>query len=194
MASERLSKLQKWILETCFKITVQHDREGLKPLDVCLYYRADKCPELAVKERNPNNVIINICRLEGKSVCNGICKMYSMYIEDVLLNYFDMELSYRRDTFDRIARIKMDESTNKNYATLSRTLKNMEEKDLMYRWKYGSYSTELYLTDKGKEIAMKLLNVSVEDINEPALLSDEECERKNKELEEQIRRFKSSLS
>lgn len=32
MASERLSKLQKWILETCFKITVLHDRRGLKPL------------------------------------------------------------------------------------------------------------------------------------------------------------------
>lgn len=194
MASERISKLQKWILETCFKITVLHDREGLKPLDVCSYYKADKCPKLAEKERNSNNVIINICKFEGKSVHNGICKMYSMYIEDVLLNFFDMDFSYRRDTFDRIARIKMDENTNKNYATTSRTLKNMEEKGLVYRWKYDSYSTEIHLTEKGKEKAMILLNVSIEDINEPALLSDDECERQRKELENQIKRIETSFS
>jgi hypothetical protein len=32
MASERLSKLQKWILTECYRATVLKDRTGLKPL------------------------------------------------------------------------------------------------------------------------------------------------------------------
>lgn len=41
---------------------------------------------------------------------------------------------------------------------------------------------------------MVLLNVSTEDINEPALLSDDECERQRKGLENQIKRIETSFS
>ena len=42
--------------------------------------------------------------------------------------------------------------------------------------------------------SMILLNVSIEDINEPALLSDDECDRQRKELEKQIKRIETSFS
>lgn len=194
MASERLSKLQKWILETCFKITVLHDRNGLKPLKICCYYDEKKCSESVIKERDCYNNIEYHCNVENKRSYKNRCKMYDMYTEDILLNYFGMECSSVRDVLYRVARIEMNENTNKNYATISRTLKNMEYKGLVYRWKFEEYSTEIHLTDKGKEIARVLLNVTVDEIEEPPLLSDEECEREQKKLEAQIQRLEAHYS
>lgn len=193
MAIERLSKTQKWILETCFKITVLHNREGFKPLKICCYYDEKKCSESVIKERDCCNDIEYRCAIENKRSCNNVCKMYNMYTEDILLNYFDMECSNAREVLYRVARIEMNENTNKNYATISRALKNMEYKGLIYRWKFEEYSTEIHLTDKGREKAMMILNISADKIDEPPLLSDEECERKSKELEMQIKRFEKSL-
>lgn len=62
-----------------------------------------------------------------------------------------MECSGAKNVIWRVARIKMDENTNKNYATISRALKNMEDKGLVYRWKFEEYSTRIFLTSKGKE-------------------------------------------
>lgn len=168
MASERLSKLQKWILETCFKITVLHNREGLKPLKICRYYDADNCPQLAIKTRNRHNIIYCICGKKDKPDYESeFCGMYKMYLEDILLNYFEMEFSYEKETLHRVARIKMDGTTNKKYATISRTMKNLENKDLAYRNKCGGRSTEVCLTDKGKMKAMELLHITENEICEP---------------------------
>ncbi len=195
MASERLSKLQKWILETCFKITVLHDRKGLKPLKICCYYDKDKCPEFAVKMRNCYNNIICKCEKDGKPYyANDYCNMYEMYLEDILLNYFGMEFSYEKGTIYRAARIKMDDNTNKNYATLIRSMKNLEKKDLAFRYKYGERSTEICLTDKGRMKAMELLLITEDEINEPPLLSDNECKEKKRELNEEIKRIESGIS
>lgn len=104
--------------------------------------------------------------------------MYEMYLEDILLNYFGMEFSYEKGTIYRVARIKMDHNTNKNYATVTRTMKNLEKKDLAFRYKYGGKSTEICLTDKGRIKAMELLHITEDDISEPPLLSDNECKEK----------------
>jgi len=117
-----------------------------------------------------------------------------MYTEDILLNYFGMECSNIRDVLYRVARIEMNENTNKNYATISRTLKNMEYKGLIYRWKFEEHSTEIHLTDKGKEKAMILLNIPADEIEEPPLLSDEECQREQKKLKAQIQKLEAHFS
>lgn len=195
MANERMSRMQRWILETCFKITVLHDREGLKPLKICCYYDKDKCPKLAVKVRNCHNNIICKCEKEGKPYyASDYCDMYEMYLEDILLNYFGMEFSYEKGTIYRVARIKMDDNTNKNYATLIRSMKNLEKKDLAFRYKYGEKSTEICLTDKGRMKAMELLHISEEEISEPPLLSDDECIKRKRELDAEIKRIESGKS
>lgn len=194
MASERLSKLQKWVLETCFKITVLHDREGLKPLKVCCYYNKKTCSQSIIKERDCYNNIEYRCNVENKRSYKNTCKMYNMYTEDILLNYFDMECSNVRDVLYRVARIEMNENTNKNYATISRTLKNMEHKGLIYRWKFEEYSTEICLTDKGKEKTMLLLSILADEIEEPPMLSDEECEREQRKLKAQIQKLEAGFS
>lgn len=194
MASERLSKIQKWILETCFKITVLHNREGFKPLKICCYYNEKECSESVIKERDCYNDIEYRCNREDKHSYKNRCKIYNMYTEDILLNYFDMECSNVRDVLYRVARIEMNENTNKNYATISRTLKNMECKGLIYRWKFEEYSTEIYLTDKGKKIAMELLNITADEIEEPPLLSDEECNREKEKLDMMIKKFENGIS
>lgn len=196
MASERLSRIQKWILETCFKITVLHDREGLKPLKICNYYDKDKCPELAVKVRDCYNHIECKCEKEGKPYYAGdYCYMYEMYLEDILLNYFGMGFSYEKGkSLYRAARIKMDDNTNKNYATLTRTMNNLEKKDLAYRYKFEGNSTQICLTEKGKLKAMELLHITEGEISEPPLLSDEECDESKRKLDEEIRRIESGIS
>lgn len=195
MANERLSKIQKWILETCFKITVLHNRKGLKPLKICCYYDKDKCPEFAVKMRNCYNNIICKCEKEGRPYyASDYCNMYEMYLEDILLNYFGMEFSYEKGTIHRVARIKMAHNTNKNYATVTRTMKNLEEKDLAFRYKYGEKSTEICLTDKGRMKAMELLHITEDEISEPPLLSDNECNEKKIELDAEIKRIESGIS
>lgn len=194
MASERLSKLQKWILEICFKITVLHNREGLKTLKVCCCYNEKICSESVVKQRDCYNNIEYRCNVENKRSYKNECKMYNMYTEDILLNYFNMDGSNVRDVLYRVARIEMNENTNKNYATISRTLKNMEYKGLIYRWKFEDCSTEIHLTDKGKEKAVTLLNISVDKIQEPPMLSDEECEREQIKLRAQIQKLEAGFS
>ncbi len=190
MASERLSKLQKWILETCFKITVLHDRRGLKPLKICGCYNVDKCPQWAIKERNLYNEIECICKSDNKKIHKDEkCDMYYMYVEDILLNYYSMECSGAKNVIWRVARIKMDENTNKNYATISRTLKNMEDKGLVYRWKFEEYSTRIFLTSKGKEKAMQILNISCNEFYEPPLLTKEECNKREEALERIARKY-----
>lgn len=92
------------------------------------------------------------------------------------------------------ARIKMDHNTNKNYATVTRTMKNLEKKDLAFRYKYGEKSTEICLTDKGKITAMKLLHITEDGISEPPLLSDNECKEKKRELDEKIKRIERGIS
>lgn len=194
MAYERLSKLQKWILETCFKITVLHDRKGLKQLSVCCYYDVDNCPKWAVKERNCHNQINHKCNKENKPFyAKEYCYMYDMYLEDILLNYFNMEFSYEKGTVYRAARIKMDENTNKNYATLTRTMKNLENKDLAFRYKYGENSTQICLTDKGRIKAMELLNITEDDIYEPPLLTEEECKKRKEDLKMKIKQFERGI-
>ena len=195
MASERLSKLQNWILETCFRITVLHNREGLKPLKICCYYEKDKCSKLAVKVRDCYNQIECKCEKEGKPYyASDYCNMYEMYLEDILLNYFGMEFSYEKGTLYRVARIKMDDNTNKNYATLTRTINNLEKKDLVYRYKFEQKSTKIYLTDKGKMKALELLHMTEDEISEPPLLSDNECDESKRKLDEEIKRIESGIS
>lgn len=194
MAEQRLSKVQKWILETCFKITVMHDRSELKKLKICPYYNEEKCPVWSKKIRDVNNGILHRCNMENKpQYKNDSCDVYEMYLEDILLNYFDMDYSFEKDVLYRVARIKMTDDTNKNYSTLSRTLKNLEDKGLIFRWKYAEYSTQINLTDKGKNIAMSLLNVNENEINEPPMLSEQDCEELKVKTEAEIERLRKLL-
>ncbi len=100
-----------------------------------------------------------------------------------------MECSGAKNVIWRVARIKMDENTNKNYATISRALKNMEDKGLVYRWKFEEYSTRIFLTSKGKEKAMKILNISCDAFYEPPLLTEEECNKREEALKRIARKY-----
>ena len=68
MSKQRLSRLQKWILENCFKVTVLLDRTSLKELNNSVSLRKCRaCPKInesVRKERDKLDCITHRC-LDG---------------------------------------------------------------------------------------------------------------------------------
>ena len=87
MSDRRLSKLQKWILENCYKVTVLLDRTTLKGLhNIGRPCKCRDCPKTgeSVKISKDKDKRINpLCANDGFS-----CSYFEFYKEDILLSYF----------------------------------------------------------------------------------------------------------
>lgn len=129
-AKQRLSKLQKWVLLTTLQKTVAQDNTGLiVPRGLADRYK------------------------------KGTTDFYFEYLfrAEILLNYFRLPVCLDKRCNWDIERFKGN--NNKAHATLTRSLEKLEETKLIkiFEGKYSRW-TGIQLTDKGKEIALKLTN------------------------------------
>ena len=164
----RISQLQKWILRQAFKKTILLDNTDLEVIQNWKGWRYE--------EDIPKD------------------NWYWRYLfrDDILLNYFNCKTDTNKSPYQRLHHFKGD--SNKAQATLSRSLKNMYDKELIELW-YGSGTRwqGIVLTELGKEKAIPLLNIDEKDILYPKLPTKEELEAKERERELEIERIKSLL-
>lgn len=187
MAKERLSKLQKWIITECFKVNILLDRSGLKELkgaERCYNFKKkeyyNNCNELIVKKRDINNNIVNYCAERNRN-----CDYFTFYRDDILLSYFNLIPDNWKYPWARKQHFKGSKNNNKAYVSTGRTIINLYEKGYIYIFRYEGM--EIYLTDKGKEKALELLNLNKSIIKEPPLLNDKEKETKKLKLEKELK-------
>ena len=182
----RLSKLQKWILTECFKVTVLLDRSDLKELrgNTPCYDSEEKkyysnCSEFIIKKRDLNNHINYYCNKRQQN-----CEYFKFYSDDILLSYFELEPDRWKYPFSRQQHFKGSPNNNKAYVSLGRSINNLGEKG--YIWGYWYEGMEIFLTDKGRDKALELLNLDRSVIKEPPLLNTEEQEKKKQHQDKLI--------
>ena len=183
MADRRLSKLQKWILENCFRVTILLDRTALRPLQNCRdSIKCDSCDmrSAASLQRGMYNNITAYCAEPGLP-----CRRCLFYREDVLLNYFGLVPDNSKRSFIRVQHFHDGPDYSAAHVTLSRSLKNLKEKGLIYLWRVEDESQRIFLTDHGVSQAAELTETV--DYYVPELLSDSEREAVKQRLEQEYR-------
>jgi hypothetical protein len=159
MSKQRLSKLQKWILENCFRVTVLLDRTNLKKLknigDSRKCRDCSKTNESVRLERNLSSIINPTCIKYGFT-----CPYFEFYKEDILLSFFLLEPN--NDTFHlhRVQHFHNSPDYTKVHVTAHRSINNLTEKGLVYAWNaFQEDSLQINLTDEGMKKAAELLNI-----------------------------------
>jgi len=131
MAKERLSKLQKWILEQTYKLEVLHDSSVVGK--VFSFYH-----KLSVR---------------GDVVWAGHRLTYRYFEPWIYEHYYQLSPKYG----DNQHNLK---DYRKAHVTVHRTINNMEDKGLIDVSRYYVYKMKNWgLNEKGKAVAEKLLNV-----------------------------------
>lgn len=189
---ERLSKLQKWIITECFKVTVLLDKTGLEETkgNLCYnqtskeYYK--ECKNFVSKNRDRNNGINYHC-----SKYNRSCDRFKFYRDDILLSYFKLTADNYKYPFSRQQHFKGGPANNKAYVSLGRSINNLYQKG--YIWVFWYEGMEIGLTDKGRAKALELLNLDDNVIEEPPPLNEKEQEEKKKEMERELRMITAQL-
>lgn len=173
MKKQRFSKLQKWIITECFKVTVLLDRSNLKKLNG-LSSRCKHCrnKENITKKRNAANNIIYYC-----NICKDYTEYYKFYREDILLSYFKLIPDNYRDTNRRKQYFRGSPINNKAYVSLGRSMKNLMNTGYLYSFD-DMDGIRVELTEKGKNKAIELLDLDRTKIYEPPLLNDEELKQR----------------
>ena len=83
MSEQRLSKLQKWILENCYRVTVLLDRTDLKELkNAGSSYKCRDCAKTR-ESISVSKKLTYLCKKDGRS-----CHYFNFYKEDILLSFF----------------------------------------------------------------------------------------------------------
>ena len=151
VAAQRLSKMQKWILINCYKITVLKERVD-KELSRCEKFDAYSCRD---KVKKIPDCYEYKCKTE-KYLCTAF--MFSQI--DVYRNFYKMESSLKRqrDISDGFRFVHTSDS-DKIYQTTFRSLRNLKEKGLIYYYKWECV-TNIYLTPEGVIAAEKLYECS----------------------------------
>jgi len=158
MSERRLSKLQKWILENCFRVTVLLDRSTLKKLNNIDNSRECKaCPKTGENvrlSRNQHNALQHRCG-------NGYCPYFEFYREDILLSFFMLTPNNDIAHFSRVQHFYDSPGYAKAHVTVHRSIKSLIEKGLIYTWNaFPENSQEICLTDDGVKKAAELLKIS----------------------------------
>ena len=159
MSEQRLSKLQKWILENCFKVTVLSDRTMLKELNhITRGYKCRACNKLKESvrlSRDNNKLIVNICRDDGFP-----CPYFNFYKEDVLLSFFLLTPNNGIAHINRTQHFHDSPDYTKAHVTAHRSINSLAEKGFIYAFNvFREYSVQIYLSDKGIEKAAELLKI-----------------------------------
>ena len=160
MSEQRLSKLQKWILESCFRVTVLLDRTALKKLNSTNCSRQCRdCPKTSESvriERDSNNFIAHRCVNSGFS-----CSYFEFYKEDVLLSYFMLAPNNDIAHFSRVQHFHDSPDYAKAHVTVHRSIGNLVEKGFIFNLNtFREDSLQIHLTSKGIEKAAELLKIS----------------------------------
>ncbi len=159
MSERRLSKLQKWILENCFKVTVLLDRSGLKELkNIRDAWNCRACPKTAEN-------VIRDCGDTVTYICGSAqafhCFYFDFYKEDVLLSFFSLIPDNDINHYERVQHFRDSPDYAKAHVTLHRSIKSLMEKGLIFTWKRSSdESLAISLTGEGMKKAAELLNIN----------------------------------
>ena len=164
MSEQRLSKLQKWILESCFKVTVLLDRTTLKKLkNAGSSYKCRDCAKTR-ESVNISNNLTYLCKKDGRS-----CHYFNFYKEDILLSFFMLAPKNDIVHINRVQRFHDSPDYTKAHVTVHRSIKSLVDKGLVYTLNdFNEYSLQLCLTDDGTKKAAELLKISdYESLIEP---------------------------
>ena len=171
MSEQRLSKLQKWILENCFKVTVLLDRTSLKALKNIAGSR--KCRECSkinenVKSEKNGVFIVNKCANGG-----NYCTYFEFFKEDILLSFFMLPPNNDITHFSRVQHFYDSPDYAKAHVTLHRSINNLIEKGFIKTMSvFQEDSVQIHLTDKGMEKAVELLKIGdSEFVNKSLMLN-----------------------
>ena len=156
MSIQRLSKLQKWILENCFRVTVLLDRTMLKELhNVGHSRKCLDCPKTSKSVRLAKNHTY-LCAKDGHS-----CSYFVFYKEDVLLSFFLLTPNNDITHFNRVQHFHDSPDYTKAHVTAHRSINSLVEKGLVYAWNtFREDSLIISLTDDGIKKAAELLKIS----------------------------------
>ena len=155
MSERRLSKLQKWILENCFKVTVLLDKTDLKELHKVGH--ALKCKDCS-KTRECVRINHNNATLCGKDGFH--CPYFEFYKEDILLSFFLLTPNNDITHFNRVQHFYDSPDYTKAHVTVHRSIKSLAEKGYIYPMKvFREDSLQIHLTDEGIKKAAELLKI-----------------------------------
>ena len=160
MSKQRLSKLQKWMLENCFRVTVLLDRTTLKKLNnIGNSYKCRDCSKTNKSVRlirEQNKITTPMCVKD-----NFDCSYFWFYKEDVLLSFFLLKPNNDITHFYRVQHFYDSPDYIKVHVTVHRSINNLIEKGLVFSWKvFREDSFYICLTDEGMKKAAELLNIN----------------------------------
>jgi hypothetical protein len=153
MSDNRIGKLENWILIHCYLKTIKKELPNTwkKPR----HY--DYSKEIRIRNLNSSDESI-------KKSAEFDLKTLESYLfkYDILLNYFNLQLSYKEGFWSEYnEKFKDTREYRSALASLSRTLKNLVDKDLISWWYNDFFRWKGYkLTDKGILKTESILNVN----------------------------------
>ena len=159
MSEQRLSKLQKWILENCFRVTVLLDRTALKGLkNIGDSRKCRACPKTSESVRVAREHTIFIAH---KCVDGGSsCAYFVFYKEDILLSFFSLTPDNDIAHFSRVQHFHASPDYAKAHVTAHRSINSLVEKGFIFTFCVSQEnSVQIHLTDKGLEKAAELLEI-----------------------------------
>jgi hypothetical protein len=164
MSAQRLSKLQKWILENCFRVTVLFDRTTLKTLNAVGNSR--KCRE-CLKTKESVRLIKGRHTLDYECLKEGFsCSYFVFYKEDILRSFFSLPPDNMKSHFSRVQHFHDSSNYAKAHVTTLRSISSLADKGLIYACKvFREDSVTISLTDEGMNKAAELLKI--EDFKSP---------------------------
>ena len=155
MSEQRLSKLQKWILENCYRVTVLLDRTALKELKNAGTSR--KCGDCAktAESVKPKKNLDYLCNKDGRP-----CSYFYFYKEDILLSFFLLTPKNDIVHINRVQHFHDSHDYKKAHVTTHRSIKSLIKKGYISAYSvFREYSMQIHLTDKGIEKAAELLKI-----------------------------------
>ena len=169
MSEQRLSKLQKWILENCFKVIVLLDRSGLKELkNVGTSWRCRECTKSSesVETERKYSFITHKCVKSDYD-----CPYFDFYKEDVLLSFFLLPPNNGIIHINRVQHFHDSPDYAKAHVTLHRSINNLVDKGFIFTFStFKEYSVQIHLTDKGMEKAVELLKIGDSEFSNKLLM------------------------
>lgn len=163
MSERRLSKLQKWILENCFRVTVLLDRSTLNNLkNIGNGWKCRDCPKtkgIVRIERSTSGFFSYQCLKEGHSFSRH-CSYFHFYKEDVLLSFFGLLPDNNTIHISRVQHFHDSPGYAKAHVTTHRSINSLSHKGLIYAFKFAEYSLQISLTDDGMKKAAELLGIT----------------------------------
>jgi hypothetical protein len=158
MSEQRLSKLQKWILVNCYKVTVLFDRSSLKELkNAGASRKCRDCPKTRENVRLPEKQddVPYHCATDGLPTS---CSYFVFYKEDILLSYFSLPPNNGILHINRVQHFHSSPDYTKAHVSVHRSIGSLVDKGLIRAWSgFREESLMIWLTDAGIEKSADLM-------------------------------------